>query len=115
MMRNDTLLAMFGPGTALIGIFTLHAVSAVGRQLKNRNINQEIYEDDDGRATPESMKAFSAARSKVAILSFAATGLAISLLLVLMTQRGPDVTLENLVLIAGSWVSDSYLTKGLKD
>ena len=99
------LPALFEAGTALIGLLTLRAGSAVVDRLKNRDVKQDIYEDEDGRATPESMKAFSTKRPKIAIISFAAIGLAISILLVLVTQRDSDVTLENLVLITASWVS----------
>lgn len=104
-MMPDDLPALFEAGTALVGILTLRAASAVVDRLSNRDVKQEIYEDDDGRATPESMKAFSTTRPKIAIVSFAAIGLVISILLVLVTQRDSVVALENLVLIAASWVS----------
>ncbi|KAK1830353.1 P-loop containing nucleoside triphosphate hydrolase protein [Podospora conica] len=99
----DGFPTSFEAGTALVGFLTLRAASAVVDRVNNRDVKQEIYEDDDGRATPESMKAFSTTRPKIAILLFAAAGLAISILLVLVTQRDTAVTLENLVLIAASW------------
>jgi hypothetical protein len=102
---RDGLLELFGAGTALIGFLTFPAVSAAAKRLRNRDVKQDIYEDEDGRATPESMGAFSSTRPKVAILTFSATGLAISVFLILTTPRGPEVTLENLILIAASWVS----------
>lgn len=104
-MMPDDFPTLFEAGTALVGILTLRAASAVVDRLSNRDVKQEIYEDDDGRATPESMKAFSTTRPKIAIVSFAAIGLVISILLVLVTQRDSVVALENLVLIAASWVS----------
>lgn len=104
-MMPDDFPTLFEAGTALVGLLTLRAASAVVDRLNNRDVKQEIYEDDDGRATPESMKAFSTTRPKIAIVLFSATGLVISILLVLVTQRDSVVTLENLVLIAASWVS----------
>lgn len=104
-MMPDDFPTLFEAGTALVGLLTLRAASAVVDRLNNRDVKQEIYEDDDGRATPESMKAFSTTRPKIAIVLFSAIGLVISILLVLVTQRDSVVTLENLVLIAASWVS----------
>ncbi|KAK0746383.1 P-loop containing nucleoside triphosphate hydrolase protein [Schizothecium vesticola] len=101
----DDFPTLFEAGTALVGILTLPAVSAVVERLNHRDVKLDIYEDDDGRATPESMKAFSTTRPKIAILLFAAIGLVISILLVLVTQRDSAVTLENLALIAASWGS----------
>lgn len=104
-MMPDDFPTLFEAGTALVGLLTLRAASAVVDRLNNRDVKQEIYEDDDGRATPESMKAFSTTRPKIAIVLFSAIGLVISIILVLVTQRDSVVTLENLVLIAASWVS----------
>lgn len=116
-MMPDDFPTLFEAGTALVGLLTLRAASALVDRLNNRDAKQEIYEDDDGRATPESMKAFSTTRPKIAIVSFSVIGLVISILLVLVTQRDTVVTLENLVLIAASWVSvlPQIFHSGLED
>lgn len=104
MFGNDALLALLVTGVAIIGLCSLPAVSAVVTRLSKRDARQEIYADDDGTATPESMKAFSAKLPKAAILFIAAHGLPISILLTLLSRHDPSTTLKALILIAASWV-----------
>lgn len=105
MMRYDFLLALFGAGVAIIGLFSLPALSAGARRLRRKDAKQEIYGDADGVATPESMKAFSSTLPKSCILLFAIAGLGLSIVLTLLMLHDAQVRLENLILIAASWVS----------
>jgi len=105
MTHYDSLLALFGTGVAIIGLCSLPAVSATTTRLTRAEPRAEIYEDEDGRASPESMRAFSTKVPKALILFFAATGLPISIALLLLTLHDPAITLESLVLIVAAWVT----------
>ena len=107
-MSYDSLLALFGTGVATIGIFSLPAVSKFTTRLVRPDAKQDIYEDEDGKATPESMGAFSVKVPKALILLFAATGLPISIALLLLTLHDPAITPESLVLIVAAWVSPGW-------
>ncbi|KAK4451704.1 P-loop containing nucleoside triphosphate hydrolase protein [Podospora aff. communis PSN243] len=103
MTHHDSLLALFGTGAAVIGLFSLPAVSATATRFAKPETKADIYEDEDGQASPESMKAFSAKVPKGLILLFAATGLSVSITLLLLTIHDPAITLKSLVLIAAAW------------
>lgn len=57
-----------------LGIITLVSIPAVFTfilQLTTRQPKQDAYEDEDGKATPESVKAYSSKISKTLIVIFA--------------------------------------------
>lgn len=103
MTGYDSLLAFFGTGAAIIGLCSIPAVSAVATRIRRPEPKIDIYEDEDGKATPESMKAFSAKVPKTLILLFAAAGLPISVALLLLAVHDPALTLESLVLVSAAW------------
>ncbi|KUI70297.1 ATP-dependent bile acid permease [Cytospora mali] len=70
------LLPTVAATTGIIGLASLPAVSTFILQLTTREPRQDTYEDEDGEATPESIKAYSAKTSKVLIVLFAALGCA---------------------------------------
>jgi hypothetical protein len=109
-MRNEYLLALFGTCVGVIGLCSFPSLSAVAARLTKPDVKQETYEDADGKATPESMKAFSAKVPKTIILLLAATGLPISIALLLLTLHDLAITLESLVLIVAAWVRLCYVT-----
>ncbi|KAK0632070.1 hypothetical protein B0T14DRAFT_20538 [Immersiella caudata] len=103
MTHYDSLLALFGTGVAIVGLCSLPAVSSITTRLTRPEPKAEIYEDEDGRASPESMRAFSTKVPKALILLFAAAGLPISVALLFLTLHDPVITLESLVLIVAAW------------
>lgn len=60
----------------LIGLASLPALSTFILQFTTREPKQDTYEDEDGKATPESLKAYSAKASKLFIVIFATLGCA---------------------------------------
>ncbi|ROW07733.1 hypothetical protein VMCG_03549 [Cytospora schulzeri] len=75
-MRDESMTAAVATCLGLIGLASLPAVSTFISQLTTREPKQETYEDEDGTATPESMKAYSAKASKILIVLSAALGCA---------------------------------------
>lgn len=79
MPQNDSLLLVVGTGIALIGACSVPAATSLVLRLTKKEKNDgRIYEDADGKATPESVKAFSAKAAKALVLLFAAVGTALS-------------------------------------
>lgn len=108
-MHNESLVTGVGTGLGLIGLCSIPAVSAVLLQLRRREPKQDAYEDEDGKSTPEAVKAYSARLAKSAILLLSSVGLGASLAVaVLVTLHiGKDgLFLENW-LTTGAWVSST--------
>ncbi len=108
-MPQEAWLAGVGTGLAAVGLCSLPAVSSFIVQLRKRDPKQDTYEDEDGKSTPEAVKAFSAKPSKAAITLFASIGCGLSLAVsVLGTLRLRDgKCLENW-LCAAAWVHFDY-------
>ncbi|KAL2018405.1 hypothetical protein VTK56DRAFT_883 [Thermocarpiscus australiensis] len=88
MTVNGSMPAAIGTGVALIGLCSLPAVSSLVTRLNKRDARkQDIYEDDDGKATPEAIKAYSAKLPKALVLISAGAGCAISVALLLLSPR----------------------------
>ncbi len=69
-----------------------------------QDANQDTYEDGDGKATPESLKAYSARLPKSLVLASGAGGLAISIALLVISPHGEGRLLID-SLSSGAWVS----------
>lgn len=91
----------------LIGLASLPAVSTFILQLTTREPKQDTYEDEDGKATPESVKAYSAKVPKFFILLFAVLGCATAIATGVLTTLhiGNDGLLLENWLSAGASVS----------
>jgi hypothetical protein len=105
-MRHDSLLIGVGTGLAVVGLCSIPSLTSFLLQLRSKEPRQDEYEDADGKATAESVKAYSARLPKAVILLLAALGtaaaLAISVLVTL--DVGKDgLSLENW-LSSGAWV-----------
>ena len=84
-MRHESLVAGVGTGLGVIAICSIPSISSV---LRRKETRQAIYEDADGKSTPESMKAYSAKVPKAAIVLLSVLGCAGSLATsVLVTLR----------------------------
>lgn len=97
-MQGDYLGAAVVAGLAIIGLASSPAGFHLARQLTKREPKQNSYEDEDGKATPESLKAYSAKWPKTLIVIFAAlaAGAAIATAIVstLATEKN-DLLLED--------------------
>lgn len=94
-------------GLAIVGLVSLPALSAFVSQLTVREPKPDTYEDEDGKATPESVKAYSAKVAKFFILLFAALGCATAIataVLATLHIKKDAIFLENW-LSAGASVS----------
>ncbi|KAK4100650.1 P-loop containing nucleoside triphosphate hydrolase protein [Parathielavia hyrcaniae] len=81
---SHSMLNAIVAGTALIALCSAPALSSTVTRLSKRDAKQDTYEDGDGKATPESVKAYSAKLPKSLALASAAAGLAISIALLLV-------------------------------
>jgi hypothetical protein len=105
--NDNSLLLVVGTGLSVIGLCSLPALVGLFLQLSRKEKKKnEIYEDGDGKATPESVKAFSTKTPKALIVLFGLLGAAISIVLAVLSTgaEGAPVPLENW-LTAGAWVS----------
>lgn len=97
-MQGDYLGAAVVAGLAIIGLASSPAGFYLARQLTTREPKQDSYEDEDGKATPESFKAYSAKWPKTLIVIFAslATGASIATAIVSTLSTGEnDLFLED--------------------
>lgn len=97
-MQDDSLPIASAAGLALIGLVSVPAVSALVVQLTTREPRSDTYEDEDGKATPESIKAYSAKWPKAFIVLFALLASATSIATAISTTLHAgkdDLFLEN--------------------
>lgn len=102
---SSFMLKVFGTGTALIGLCSAPALGSIAICLGKRDARRETYEDGDGKATPESMKAYSAKLPKSLAAVSAAAGLGVSIALLVLSLRAEEVRLLIESLKTGVWVS----------
>jgi hypothetical protein len=99
-----SMLRVFESGIALIGICSVPAFGSTVTRLRKRDAKQDVYEDGDGKATPESVKAYSGKLPKSCIVVSAGVGLATSIALLITSPHADDRVLINSLSI-GAWVS----------
>lgn len=111
-MTYDGMLAVTGTGLGLIAFSSIPAVSSVVLRLskKEKNNTKAIYEDGDGKATPESIKAFSAKPAKGLILALAAIGVALSIVIAVLFTKGESSFVQD-VLSMAAWVCSQSSTQ----
>lgn len=73
-MRHDPTTVAVAAGLGIIGLVSLPALTTFTLRLTTREPRQDSYEDEDGKATPESLKAYSSKLPKSLIVLFAALG-----------------------------------------
>lgn len=100
MSQDNLLLGTSAAGVGLIGLLSAPAVVSLAAQLRNRESQPEIYEDEDGKSTPEAVKAYSAKIPKFFILLFSVTGLGLSIALAVLSTLG-----ESYGLFLQNWFS----------
>ncbi len=103
MVFDGSILA--AAGTALIGLCSITAVGSIGTRINHGDAKkQDTFEDADGKATPESVKAYSAKLPKSLVLLSAGAGCGISIALLVLSPRAEGRLLIN-SLGTGAWVS----------
>lgn len=80
-MHYHQLLKGVGAGLALISLGSVPALVGLVSQFRKKGQKQEIYEDADGRSTPEAVKSYSAKLLKILLLLLSAAGLSVSIAL----------------------------------
>ena len=104
MSQNDSILLVVATGVALVGVCSIPAATTLTLQLTTKEKKDDrIYEDADGKATPESMAAFSAKPAKTLVVLFAAVGTALSIVLPICSVRGQSFVTEDWMSMA-AWV-----------
>ncbi|KAK3300114.1 P-loop containing nucleoside triphosphate hydrolase protein [Chaetomium fimeti] len=99
---SNSMLKVFGTGIALIGICSLPALGSTVTRLGRRDAKQDVYEDGDGKATPESVKAYSGKLPKSFAVVSAGAGLGISIALLILSSHADDRLLIDSLSI-GAW------------
>lgn len=109
MVQGDPMLAAFGTGIALIGLCSAPAAASLVTRIaggKHNAKKEDTYEDADGKATPESVKAYSAWLPKSLVLGSASAGCGVSVALLALSPRAEEDPGRLLVaaLGAAAWV-----------
>ena len=103
----DSMLKVIGTGLAVIGVCSVPALGSTVSRLTRRDVHRDTYEDGDGKASLESLKAYSAKLPKSFAVVSAGSGFAISIALLVISapaaERGP---LTN-SLGTAAWVSQT--------
>jgi hypothetical protein len=102
--NSSSMLKAVGTGIALIGFCSAPALGSIVTRLNKRDAKQDTYEDGDGKATTESVKAYSARLPKSLVLASGAAGLATSIALLVISPRAEGRLLID-SLSTGAWVS----------
>ncbi|KAJ3577184.1 hypothetical protein NPX13_g3383 [Xylaria arbuscula] len=89
MPDDKELLTYSSLGLGIVAAFSTPAVVHLVKQIRNRTSKTEGYEDKDGQASEESVKAFSNKFPKVAVLILAVIGLCISIAIAILTTVSP--------------------------
>lgn len=90
----------------------LNRIARRSSQLDEATLAKTAYRDEDGEATPESLKAFSDLWQRVAIAGFSATGFLVTLGLAVLTTLEYETDYMILVwLQLGVWVCTVELRK----
>ncbi|KAI0018566.1 P-loop containing nucleoside triphosphate hydrolase protein [Xylariomycetidae sp. FL0641] len=108
MAANTFVVVITAICLGFIGLFTVPSVLHAISQLRTRHVKSEVYEDADGKSTPEAVQAFSTKIPKTFVLLFALIGLLISLTLAVLSTVQPrgvgdGLFLENW-LVVPAWV-----------
>jgi len=107
MTANIGFLGTSAASVGLVALFTVPAVTRLAQQLWSRDAKPSgIYEDADGKSTPEAVKAFSAKVPKASILFLSLAGLGVSIAVAVLSTLDQEKGLffENWLAVA-AWVS----------
>lgn len=104
---SDAVFPLSVVSLAVAAVATLPGAFGIIAQTRNRTPRDNFYEDKDGKATPESMAAFSNRRPKAFIIGLAIVGLGTSIAVSALSMSDSHSDNPNLVnwLITVAWVS----------
>ncbi|KAK3328916.1 P-loop containing nucleoside triphosphate hydrolase protein [Apodospora peruviana] len=102
MMRNESMITAASTGLAIVGLLSLPAVSSLLARLRKQEPRPPIYEDADGKATPESVKAYSSKLQKALVLFFVALGCGVFIPRALLSENSEGIVL-NICLNGAAW------------
>ncbi|KAK8101300.1 hypothetical protein PG999_011674 [Apiospora kogelbergensis] len=103
MSANIGFLGTSAASVGLVALFTIPAVTRLALQLRSRDAKpSDIYEDVDGKSTPEAVKAFGAKVPKAFILFLSLVGLGLSIAVAVLStlDQGKGLFLENWLAVA---------------
>lgn len=104
MMHNGPILVVVGTGVAAIGLCSVPAATSLVTNLFTKERKDDrIYEDGDGKATTESVKAFNIWPAKALVLSLAVAGTILSAVLLATSLHGDELVVEECMSTA-AWV-----------
>ncbi|KAG8408938.1 hypothetical protein J3458_019946 [Metarhizium acridum] len=106
-MAVPMLLPLSAAVLGATGLITLPGVFASLAQARDRTPPDNFYQDVDGKATPETMAAFSNKKPKACILVFSVLGFGLSVtttVLSILNPLGDGLNLENW-LTTGTWAA----------
>ncbi|TWU75276.1 hypothetical protein ED733_006155 [Metarhizium rileyi] len=106
-MTNPMLLPLSAAALGATSLITLPGLFASLAQARDRTPPDNFYEDVDGKATPETMAAFSNKKPKACILVFSVLGFGLSItsaVLSFLNPLGDGLNLENW-LTTGTWAA----------
>jgi hypothetical protein len=107
MLEYDSRsLAAGAGGLALILLLTLPSIFAIASHFRNKNSKPEIYQDEDGVATEESMSEYSTKIAKIILSILTVAGLLTSIPPAVFgtLNRHHDFMFIPNWLIVGQWV-----------
>ncbi|RYP62981.1 hypothetical protein DL770_009486 [Monosporascus sp. CRB-9-2] len=107
MADGTVTLATSAVGLGAIGLLTIPTIASFRAQVCRRHVQSEVYEDKDGKSTPEAVKAFATKvpRGAILILNVIGLGLSVTLAaLATLSASNPDhpFLLEDWI-CAGAW------------
>ncbi|KAK4245344.1 P-loop containing nucleoside triphosphate hydrolase protein [Corynascus novoguineensis] len=100
---SDSMLKVIGTGLAVIGVCSVPALGSTVSRLTRRDAHQDTYEDGDGKASLESLKAYSAKLSKTFAVVSAGAGFAVSIALLVISAPAADRGLLTSSLVTAAW------------
>jgi hypothetical protein len=113
-MPDSTLLIVTSAvGWVFIGILSLPAVINIAKDSRKRGSEvPDVYEDQDGKSTPEAAHAIGTKAPKACLLFLDVTGLLLSIVVAVLTTLSPRDTgdglfIENWICV-GAWVRPIY-------
>ena len=98
-------LATSALGLSAIGLLSLPGILSLVAQLHGRQAQSDVYEDKDGKSTPEATKAFTNKIPRIVVLVLSVLGLGLSVTLAVLATlgQGNGFIVDNWICV-GAWV-----------
>ena len=107
MSDQNLSLAASAAGVGVIGLLSLPGALSLVSQLRGGHhpAQGEVYEDKDGKSTPEATRAFTTKvpRAIVLLISVVGLGLSVALAVLATLERGSGFVADSWIVV-GAWV-----------